>query len=164
MKFIRPLSLAATSAILCCTLLTGCISQATIASLTAILGQSAASIASIEGNPTLAAKLTADTTAAVAAINAWKSGTPAQEVIAALNIVEDDLSLFPITTAYAPLIDLAIGTVESILALLPAPATMSVHLGRKVHLAHTPKNEKDYRKTWNATIASNPALYGAPRL
>ena len=84
-----------------------------------ILGSTAASIAAIEGNPTLAAKLTTDTAAAVAAINAWKSGTPDSEVILALNLVEDDLNLFPSTGPYVPLIDLAIGTVESILALLP---------------------------------------------
>src|SRR5271170_5276536 len=102
--------------------LVGCPAQNTIAALTSILGSSAASIASIEGNPTLAAQLQTDTAAAVTAVDNWKSGTPASNVIQALNIVEDDLNLFPVSGPYIPLIDLAIGTVESILALLPAPA------------------------------------------
>ena len=141
--------------------LLACFSQSQIAALASILGSTAASIAAIEGNPTLATKLTTDTAAAVAAINAWKSGTPDSEVILALNLVEDDLNLFPSTGPYVPLIDLAIGTVESILALLPqsssAIAPHAVH--RAVVLPFpAPKTASAYKGQWNVICSSDSRL------
>jgi hypothetical protein len=150
-----------------CIILIGCPAQSTIADLTSILGTSAASIASIEGNPQLAQKLQTDTAAAVVAVTNWKSGTPAQDVIEALNIVEDDLNLFPVTGAYGPLIDLAIGTVESILALLPQPvAAANVAVAHATHRQVTltqpaPKTKAAFKSQWNAIVAGNPAMASA---
>lgn len=143
--------------------LLGC-SQSTLAALTSILGNAGASIAALQGNTTLAERLKTDTAAAVVAIENWKSGTPAQEAIEALNLVEDDLNLFPAIGKYGPLIDLAIGTVESILALLPQPAvsarTVAPHAAhRAVNLAQpAPKTASAFKRQWNAIAASNPAL------
>lgn len=120
--------------------------QSQIASLTNILGTSAANIATIEGNTALATKLTTDTAAAVAAVNAWKSGSPAQEAILALNIVASDLSLFPVTDKYAALIQIAIGTVQSILALIPGSTTASV-----AHVSQPLITVKQFKANWNAT-------------
>lgn len=143
---------------------TGCFSQSQIAALASILGATAASIASLQGNSVLAAKLTTDTAAAVAAINAWKSGTSTQEIILALNLVEDDLNLFPIIGPYVPLIDLAIGTVESILALLPqnaiSPATIAPHAARR-HVTlpfAAPKTAKAYKTQWNLLVDADPRI------
>lgn len=165
-KVIRSLS----AMVLLGTLLTGCVAQSTIANLTAILGTSAASIAALEGNPVLAAKLTTDTAAAVSAVQNWKSGTPAQVVIEALNIVEDDLNLIPGTSQYAPLVFLAIGTVESILALLPQTSpsdeglstTRTVTAHRSVVLTQpAPKSAKAFKAQWNNIVKANPSLAAA---
>lgn len=155
----------ATIAVLCLTLalpLAGCQQQQTIASLTQILGTAGASVAALEGNSPLATQLTNDTNAAVTAIQNWKQGTAAQEVIEALKIVQDDLSLFPQTNQYAPLIDLALATTESILALLPASsvqASLNHATVRHVTLASpAPKSSKEFKKRWNAIVSQNPQL------
>jgi hypothetical protein len=135
--------------------------QSTIGTLTATLGNAAASIATVEGNATLAAKLKVDTAAAVSAVSNWKSGTPAQDAIEALNLVEDDLNLFPVASAYTPLIDLAIGTVESILALLPQSSTptLSHHVHRSVTLTEpAPKSAAEFKSKWNAIVKSHPEM------
>lgn len=139
--------------------LTGC-NQNTIAELVQVLGNSASQIAALEGNTSLAAKLLTDTGAAVTAIDNWKTGSPTQMVIEVLNIVEDDLNLFPIAGPYIPLIDLAIATVESIIALLPAPSApvaMSAKPRRHVQLGYAPpKTAKEYKKRYNAIVAQHP--------
>ena len=130
------------------------------ADLVQTLGNSASQIAALEGNSTLAAKLLTDTGAAVTAIDAWKSGTPSTEVIEVLNIVEDDLQLFPITDQYAPLIDLAIATAEALISLLPpsvASTTFSAKQHRHVQLGYVaPKTRKDYVRRYNAIVAQHP--------
>lgn len=137
---------------------TGC-SSATIADLVQTLGNSASQIAALEGNTSLASKLLTDTGAAVTAIDSWKTGTPSAEVIEGLNIVEDDLQLFPITDQYLPLIDLAIATAESVIALLPPSTTNAVSAKprRHVQLGYAaPKTRKDYVKKYNAIVAQHP--------
>jgi hypothetical protein len=161
-KFLQ--SSAATALVLASpAFITGCNSN-TIAELVQVLGNSAASIASLQGNTALAQKLKTDTAAAVVAVTNWKSGSPTQMIIEALNLVADDLNLFPQIGPYAPLIDLAIGTVESILALLPAPvAPVAPHATRRtVTLAQpAPKTAKAYKAQFNAIVAGNPALASA---
>lgn len=147
---------------------TGCDTQATLASLAQTLGSASAKVATLEGNPTLSAQLTTDTTAAVSAIDNWKSGTAADDVIQALSIVEDDLNLFPAADQYAPLIDIAIGTTQTLIAMLPAPAAAPAAIGaravrathphRQVTLSNPPKNAKAFKAQWNAMTATNPAL------
>jgi hypothetical protein len=136
--------------------LTGCTST-DIAALVQTLGNSASQLAALEGNTSLASKLLTDTGAAVTAIDNWKSGSVATEVIEALNLVEDDLDLFPITNQFAPLIDLAIATAESIISLLPASATVGVTAHRHVQLGYAPpKNAHAYAKRYNAILAQHP--------
>lgn len=124
-------------------------SSASIADLTNVLGTQAANIAKLEGNPALSAKLITDTAAAVAAIDSWKSGSPATEAIEALNLVAADLNLLPVNPKYAPLVDLAIGTVESILAILPSSGT-NAHVLRHAPLSNPPKTAKEFKARWNA--------------
>lgn len=139
-------------------LLEGCESQQTIADLINTLGSAAAQLATYENNPTLAAKLQTDVAAAANAVLNWKKGTPSQLVVEALNLVEDDLNLFPLAGPYVPLIDLAIATVEGILSelgLTPAAASADaaqpVHRHRKIIVAYkAPKNAKAFAAKWNA--------------
>lgn len=157
-------------ALLCGSLLmttTGCDGQTTAAELIAIVGTSTASLEALEGNTDAVKQIQADTKAATDAVANWKSGTPAQDVIEALNLLQDDLNLLPVSPEDQALIDLAIGTVDQILALIPVPTaapavtsgpvvstavyfTRSQHVHhRHPHLVKTPKNAKEYRKAWN---------------
>lgn len=133
-------------------LLGGCAGQQTAADLINTLGQATEQLATLEGNTSLAARLPKDVAAASAAVLNWKKGSTTQDITEALNLVEDDLSLFPVAGPYVPLVDLAIGTVEAILAEFPSatPATVSANR-RAVHLPYkAPKNKKDFAKRWNA--------------
>jgi len=165
-NFIRSSAVAAIIALLCVSLVTlptlGCPSQSTIASLTQTLGTAAANIATLEGNSALGAKLTVDTAAAVSAVTNWKSGSNATMAIEALSLVEDDLNLIPGTSQYTLLIDLAIGTVQSILAMLPQSTTAAAvrHTARRsiVITQPSPKTAKAFRHQWNEIIAVHPEL------
>lgn len=146
----------------------GCTSQTTIAALVSTLGGACASIATIENNPTLAQKIQADSNAASSAVLNWKSGTPAQDVIQAINLVESDLNLICTTipakqcTEYEPLIVLALSTAESIIAILNPSAAPKVRALSRIPGAGTiggpPKNAKEYTQRWNALCAANPKL------
>jgi hypothetical protein len=148
-------------------MLSGCPAQNTTAALVTVLGNAASTIATLEGNTTLAATLKTDTAAASSAVLNWKSGTPTQDVIAALNLVEADLDLVPSVGPYVPLIDLAIGTVESIMEIIqpgsstPNGLTQRLGVSRRVYLAKPPKDAAAFTKSWNAIVAQNPALAGA---
>jgi hypothetical protein len=134
-------------------LLEGCTSQATIASLINTLGGAAEQLATVENNPTLAAKLQTDVAAASAAVLNWKKGSAGTMVVEALNLVEDDLNLFPFAGPYVPLIDLAIGTIEAILAelgLTSAPAAAAKPRRSVVLSYKAPKNSKAFTAKWNA--------------
>jgi hypothetical protein len=140
--------------------LCGCLSacnQNDTAQLVSVLGIASASIAQLEGNATLSTQLKNDTAAAVSAVENWKQGDATQSVEQTLNIVESDLALFPVTDQFAPLIDLAIGTVENILQI--------VHPTAKVSIAHTsvsvPKTAKDFKKSWNEIVSQHPELSAA---
>lgn len=134
-------------------MLMGCPSQSQIAALTQVLGNDSAQIATLEGNTVLAAQLKADTAAAVLAVNSWQKGTNSQMAIEALNILVTDLNLIPNVGPYQPLIVLAIGTAQSILALLqPASAFTSP----RVKLSQpAPQTAKEFQKQWNAIVAAN---------
>lgn len=154
MNPIKTSALKVIAVISLCTMffVAGC-SQQTTADLVRVLGNATAAVASLEGNTVLATKLQTDTAVAVTQVENWKTGTPAQNVSAALQLVEADLNLFPQTTLYAPLIDLAITTVSSILDILQ-PSTASV---KRAHV-NAPQNKKDFTKKWNAIVKANPAL------
>lgn len=139
--------------------LTGCPNQSQIAALTQVLGNDSAQIATIEGNPALAAQLKADTAAAVMAVNNWQKGTNAQMAIEAMNIVIADLNLIPNTGPYVQLIVLAIGTAQSIIALMQPPAPAPAALAKlKATGTAIPTTAKEFQKQWNAIIKANPQI------
>lgn len=165
------------SAMLLCA--TGCDQQQTAAELIGVVGTSVAALAVFEGNGLLATKLQTDFAAASAAVANWKSGTPAQDVVEALNLVEADLNLLPVSAEDDALITLAIGTVDQIFAFFPVPAPaapaavpalksvgyqaapLSPHAAhgqgnvahKPVKLVNPPKTAKEFRKQWNAELA-----------
>ncbi len=151
--------------VLMCGIMTACLTNNALSGLVTVLGNATSSIASIEGNTGLATQIKADTAAASAAVLAWKSGTPAQDAIEALNIVEDDLNLIPMTGPYVALVDLGIGTIESILAMLPSSTASQLHESKgtrrqvaPVHVGKWKNPESEFKDRWNAIVAKDSAL------
>jgi hypothetical protein len=153
-----------------CFTLTGCTpnEQKTIATLTGTLTQAVTNVAQLEGNAALAAQLQRDGSAAQAAIAGWQNGSAVDDVIEALGILQDDLNLIPYANQYAPLIDLGIGTIQTLLSLIPASsvtpsvqAKLTAHRSRTVFLGHpAPKTNAEFVKEWNASATS----HGLPTL
>jgi hypothetical protein len=143
-------------------LISGCASQQTIADLINTLGVATEQLATLEGNTSLSAKLATDVAAASSAVLNWKKGSATQEIAEALNLVEDDINLFPGAGPYVPLIDLAIGTIEAILAQFPSTTATVSAKRRTVKLPYkAPKNNKDFAKRWN-TLAPPQASIKVP--
>jgi len=131
--------------------LTACPSQNTLAALVTVVGNAAASVASIEGNSPLSQKLSTDTAALSKAVAQWKPGTNAQMAIEAAQLVEDDLNLFPQVSPYAPLISLALSTVISIIQILnPSPSPQITHT-----VSSAPKTAAEFKARWNTIALSN---------
>jgi TctA family transporter len=144
---------------------TGCFTQSVIATLITTLGNASASIATIEGNPTLAAQLKADTAAAAAAVLNWQNGSASQDVIEALGIVEDDLNLLPFAGPYIPLITLALATIQEIIALVttksPTPVVAHTHKVQPhiiLYSGKAPKKAKDFKAAWNKIALGDSRL------
>jgi hypothetical protein len=172
-KFIFPREdqmfkpVAVITAALCISLISlstaGCTSTTTIADLIAVVGTSVASLEALEGNTAIVSQIQTDTATATKQVLAWKSGAPTQDVIAALNLVEDDLNVLPVSSQDQALVDLAIGTVDQILTLIPATpaspipgATVANIVHRPIVLtAKAPADAKSYKKTWNQLAAKN---------
>lgn len=140
----------------------GC-GQSEIAALVGTVGNAVAQLATVLGNTTLAAQLQQYTTAAVTAVNAWKQGTPAQDVIAALDILAQNIALIPVTPQIQTLILLATSTIEAILASLPisTPATARARTLTASAPVAPSKDKKTFQSRWNAQIAAQPALAAA---
>lgn len=99
----------------------GCsVSQATLATLAGILGEDGAQLAIIEGNPALAAQITKETAIVQADITNWVAGSPTADIIEAIGVFEGLLNTLPITSQNLALINLLLGTLQAVLALLPA--------------------------------------------
>jgi TctA family transporter len=146
-------------------LTTGCTGQATLAALVDTLGGATAAVAQMQGNPTLAAQLRTDTAAAVAAISNWKSGSPSDLAIEAIDIVITDLNLIPGVGPYAPLISLALTTAEAIIRILAPKASPQMQLKMRARLksyrtGNPSKNADQFKKQWNAICGQNSQLSG----
>ena len=78
--------------------------------------------------------------------------------------MEDDLNLIPVTGPYVALIDLGIGTVESILELLPqSNTTLKKSTVRRrsvaaVKIGRWENPGKEFKEHWNKIVASDGAL------
>jgi hypothetical protein len=152
-------------------LLEGCPSKNQVAALVQELGTSTAALVSQLGLTTLAGTITADTTAAVSAIQNWQNGSPATEAVEALNLLMTNLNAICSSipnvacSTFEPLIDLALGTIVSIIAILAPSASVTAPKASVVGVALTnpPKNAGEFKKRWNAICDGNPALKKARR-
>jgi Sec-independent protein translocase protein TatA len=111
------------------------------------------------------AKTAVDTAATL--IAAWQQGTPANEIINELDVVQTNLSqILSIANVVNPTklslietaVTLAIGTIQLIISMLPAsPAAAPKMMQRKASVPvmitkSTPKNAKEYKTQWNAIM------------
>lgn len=164
MKRILPLLLS-----LLCAPLAGCKEQNTAAALVGIAGTAIASLETIEVHTQAAAQIQTDFSAAETAVLNWKAGTPTQDVAQTLQLVESDLSLLPVSVQDQAYIELAIGTVQSVLDLFPAanptpgmvlsPATLN---HAQVLSIMAPKTADEFKARWNQDLAANPVPGLAP--
>lgn len=148
-----------------CLITTGCPTQNTTAALVGIAGTAIASLETIEGHTQAATQIQTDFSAAQTAVLNWKSGTPTQDVAQALQLVESDLNLLPVSVQDQAYIELAIGTVQSVLELFPAanptpgtvlsPATLS-HAQALSIVA--PKTADEFKARWNGIGGIAPPL------
>lgn len=142
----------------------GCDTQSTIATLVNTLGMAVSTLESIEGNAALSAQIQKDTQAASSAVLNWKTGTASQDVIAALNLVEDDLYLLPVSGSQVALIDLAIGTTEAIISEVSGSSSTAqtvaprARTNRRTVYPVKVKDAKDFKSRWNTLVAVDPKL------
>jgi len=138
MKRILPLLL--------CLLCAGCPSQNQTAALVGIAGSAIASLETIEGHTDAAVKIQTDFAAAQSAVLHWKAGTPTEDVAQALQLVESDLNLLPVSEKDQAYVKLAVGTVQSVLDLFPSAVAPRVAAPAGV----APKTVEEFKAEWNA--------------
>jgi hypothetical protein len=140
--------------------LTGCStggpSKATLAGLAQTLGNALANLATILGKTDIAAEVTKYTAQLVADINNWVPGSTTQDIILVIADLEDAINLIPVTPEIQGLIELALGTIQGILAFFPSPTVAAAVQARTkapaVHLAQVPKNSSAFKHAWNPQV------------
>lgn len=131
----------------------GCVDQNATAALINVVGASVNTLISIQGDPALAAKVSKDFAAASAAVASWKKGDATQSIVQALNLVQADINLIPVSDQTKIYIQLAITTVNSIIAIVtPAPAGMTAKRATKPLVS-----DREYKAQWNALTAAHPS-------
>lgn len=128
-------------------------SQQTLAALAQTIGTSVSNLASLLGQTALATKITSITTQLVADIQGYVKGGATATIIQLIGDLEQAINLIPVTTPIAALIDLALGTIQAILAQFPsaAGAVQARAVGvRQVKLAKVPKTKSDYIAQWKS--------------
>lgn len=140
--------------------LTGCPQQNQVAALVGIAGTAIASLETIEGNTDRAAQIQQDFNLAQTAVLNWKTGSPTEDVAQALLLVQNDLSLLPVSVRTQAYIELALGTVQSILDLFPATTQPAFAVTAKVARVQivAPKTAAEFKKSWNAIGGIAPPL------
>lgn len=88
-----------------------------------LIGNVASILAIIEGNKALAAAIQADAVQAATDVANWKSGSDVTIIIDAIELLRTCINVIPQLGPYFLVVQLALIAVESLLALLPAPAT-----------------------------------------
>jgi hypothetical protein len=111
----------ALSSICCLPLLQGC-SPDTVAAFVTTIARYAAQLASYFGAGSLASQLTAVAGKIATDIASWQSGGAATDAIEAINDMIDLVNAIPVAGTYTVFIDLILGALSGLLALLPAPA------------------------------------------
>ena len=104
-------------------LLEGCNSGTVINDINVILQQAAAVLAVVEPNAPWVAEFKLAIAALMTAEQQWQTGGAVQIVIDALNAVVAVTAVIPLTAPYAPLIDILVAGIETVIAVLaPSPS------------------------------------------
>jgi len=152
------------------TVLAGCPSQSELAALVSILGVAASSVAEIQGDSAVAQRIDIDSRAASAAIASFQPGSPAQNAVQAISLLQTDISLIPLNDNVRPYVDLALGTAQSIIGLLQSqgqaigvvdvsPVPQHAPRGvRQVDLPVVPTTAKQFKAQWNARYTIHPVV------
>lgn len=109
------------ASICCLPMLQGC-SPDTVAAFVTTIAKYAAQLASYFGAGSLASQLTAVAAKIATDIASWQSGGAATDAIEAINDMIDLVNAIPVLGPYTVFIDLILGALSGLLALLPAPA------------------------------------------
>lgn len=137
----------------------GCEKQNTAAALIGIAGVAVSSLETIEGHGDVAAQLQTVFSATQTAVLNWKAGTPTQDVSQALQIVQNDLLLLPVSVQTQAYIELALATVQAVLDLFPGTALQFATTAkvRRVQIV-APKTAAEFKASWNAIGGIAPPL------
>jgi hypothetical protein len=139
--------------------MTGCSAQGTIAALLNEMETAWAALLAATGK-VLPASIQADFAAAVAAVKAWKAGTPAQDVVEALQILANDVApLVPMTPLEAAAVQVILRTIVNIIEEIDpaaAPAQAAKKLARKnaANVVNPLNSDKEARRI-KATFESD---------
>ena len=138
----------------------GCLTQDTLAALASTLGGAAASVASMLGESALATEITTYAAQVAAAIAAWTAGTPAQNISAAITLLEGALESPELSgLPYVGLIDIALSAIQGILAWVTkkSPALAATLKTKTIRvLSYTgkpPQDARTFKSVWNAQAA-----------
>jgi len=148
---------------------TGC-SQQSLADLIGVAGTSLSLLLAAlgQGGTALAAKLTALFAVARSAVLTWVKGSPAQDVIQALNEVLAVIAQIPVTNATSLLVAIAIAAIEHVIEAIDPTATPTLSAQTATaqaanlkwsRFAMTPK--EIYKSAWNGELANHPELAAA---
>ena len=123
------------------------------------------------------AQFTQDATAAIAAVNNWQSGTPAQDVVQILDILIADINLFPVSDVYKAVIVIALDGIKSVIVLIEEHSTGTTQAAAQAVMDRTAEAEvagrkvdpwvpptvvyegtRQYALAWNKEIGNYPNL------
>ena len=107
----------------------------TVATFVSTIAKYAAQLATYFGQSSIAGEITALSAKIASDIASWQSGNAATDAINALNDLADLVNLIPAAGPYVVLIDLILGAITGLLALLPASATSTVQMSIAEHTA-----------------------------
>jgi hypothetical protein len=119
------------------------------------------------------AKFEADSAAAIKAIEGWKSGTPAQDVVEIINDLIDDVNLFPVSPTYQVVITIALDGLKSIIVMLEEHSSgptqvAAVKVMERItqegsHAAWVPptvvyEGTRQFTSAWNKAVSQFPNI------
>lgn len=115
----------ALASVCCLPALQGC-SSATVATFVATIAKYAAQLATYFGSTSIAAQITALAATIATDIANWQNGSAATDAIQALTLLASLVNQIPIAAPYAVLIDLILGAISGLLALLPQSVAVAL--------------------------------------
>lgn len=173
MKTLRNSAKVACVAIMCAVMafpITGCkVSDSQIRADGAAIAQAVQSIANLEqqqGNTALAQQLSAAAQALQAATSNYSSGSTLAIINSSAGALEVALAAIPATAAYAPLVPIAIGAIDILVADLggtvqtkptanPRLMQLKMQAATSVHHRMMRSPEGDFKSAWNDTVTSH---------